>query len=108
MFRDGTTDVTRTTYYGNKAEDYFKKMFTLVLKGHIENALMTFPEGISGGFNSNRFIAILGIRLDALARSPLWLEGYDFGHGVGHGVGHFLNVHEGPSKILNFNKFLNL
>lgn len=87
QYRDGTTDVTRTIYYGPHPSDYFKKMFTLVLKGHIDNALMTFPDGISG------------VRLDALARGPLWLEGYDFGHGVGHGVGHFLNVHEGPSKF---------
>jgi len=66
----------------------FKRMFTLVLKGHIDCASMTFPKGISG------------MRLDVLARGPLWREGYDFGHGVGHGVGHFLNVHEGPIGIM--------
>ena len=37
--------------------------------------------------------------LDAVARSPLWNEGMDYGHGTGHGVGAFLNVHEGPHNI---------
>lgn len=48
IFSDGTTDVTRTVFHAQNPGEYFKKMFTLVLKGHIENALMTFPSGISG------------------------------------------------------------
>jgi len=62
-------------------------MFTLVLRGHIDCASIHFPEGING------------IRIDTLARQPLWQQGYDFSHGTGHGVGHFLNVHEGPAGI---------
>ena len=40
-----------------------------------------------------------GTSLDALARSPLWNGGLNYGHGTGHGVGAFLNVHEGPFAI---------
>uniref|UniRef100_A0A915D649 Xaa-Pro aminopeptidase n=1 Tax=Ditylenchus dipsaci TaxID=166011 RepID=A0A915D649_9BILA len=92
QYRDGTTDVTRTIFYGgeegkDEASKHFRRMFTLVLKGHIDCASVNYPEGISG------------IRLDALARLPLWQDGYDFAHGVGHGVGHYLNVHEGPASI---------
>ncbi|KAI1723199.1 metallopeptidase family m24 domain-containing protein [Ditylenchus destructor] len=97
QYRDGTTDVTRTIYYGGEdglqfADEHIRKMFTLVLKGHINCAMACFPENIHG------------IRLEMLARQPLWQEGYDFGHGVGHGVGHFLNVHEGPIGI-SFKKY---
>ena len=40
-----------------------------------------------------------GMRLDILARLPLWLENKDFKHGTGHGVACFGNVHEGPNRI---------
>ncbi|CAJ0565051.1 unnamed protein product, partial [Mesorhabditis spiculigera] len=86
-YRDGTTDVTRTVWYGSEVPAEFKTHNTLVLIGHIDNAAVNFPEGI------------LGIRLDTLARAALWEKGLDFGHGTGHGVGHFLNVHEGPIGI---------
>jgi Xaa-Pro aminopeptidase len=42
---------------------------------------------------------VRGIRLDTLARVPLWEAGLDYNHGTGHGVGHFLSVHEGPQSI---------
>ncbi|CAD5209001.1 unnamed protein product [Bursaphelenchus xylophilus] len=87
QFRDGTTDVTRTVIHTETPDEHVKKMFTLVLKAHIICAKQTFPEGIDG------------IRLDGLTRTPLWSQGYDFGHGVGHGVGHFSNVHEYPPQI---------
>ncbi|TKR94008.1 hypothetical protein L596_008359 [Steinernema carpocapsae] len=87
QYRDGTTDVTRTVCAKENPDADFKKMFTLVLKGHIDTALLKFPSGING------------MRIDMVARKPLWDDGYDFGHGVGHGVGHFLNVHEGPAGI---------
>ena len=45
----------------------------------------------------------LGVRLDTLSRHALWQQGLDFGHGTGHGVGMYLNVHEGPSKIIFVN-----
>jgi Xaa-Pro aminopeptidase len=39
------------------------------------------------------------LRLDTLARVPLWRAGLDYQHGTGHGVGSHLNVHEGPQSI---------
>ena len=86
QYLDGTTDITRTIAIG-KVNNFIKKMFTLVLKGHIALASARFPEGIAGQ------------HLDTLARQFLWHEGYDFDHGTGHGVGSFLNVHEGPHRI---------
>jgi len=86
QYRDGTTDVTRTVVLGTPS-DYVKRKFTLVFKGHVSNAMQTFPDGINS------------TRLDALSRQFLWDCGLDYGHGVGHGVGHFLNVHEFPPSI---------
>lgn len=47
QYRDGTTDVTRTVVLGT-ASDYVKKMNTLVLKGHIKNAMQVFPDNTNG------------------------------------------------------------
>jgi Xaa-Pro aminopeptidase len=41
----------------------------------------------------------VGYQLDALAREPLWQQGWVCRHAIGHGVGHFLNVHEGPQRF---------
>lgn len=86
----GTTDVTRVLDIGkifgvNKYEH--KRIFTLILKGHIAIAHAIFPIGTTGA------------QLDALARYFLWQAGLDYGHSTGHGVGHFLCVHEGPHAI---------
>ncbi|CAJ0944804.1 unnamed protein product, partial [Mesorhabditis belari] len=86
QYHDGTTDVTRTVVIG-QGDDQFSFHNTLVLRGHIENAMAKFPKGIQG------------VRLDTLSRQALWEQGLDFGHGTGHGVGHFLSVHEGPCGI---------
>ncbi len=86
QYLDGTTDVTRTVALGTPAADMIHD-FTLVLKGHIALARAKFPLGTCG------------MRLDTLARAPLWQEGKDFKHGTGHGVGCFGNVHEGPNRI---------
>lgn len=48
QYRDGTTDVTRTITQFEVPDDHFRKMFTLVLKGHINCATTKFPENISG------------------------------------------------------------
>ena len=86
QYSDGTTDITRTIAIGTPTAEH-KKMFTLVLKGHIALAGAVFPAGTSG------------VQLDAFARQFLWREGLDYDHGTGHGVGAFLCVHEGPQRI---------
>lgn len=86
QYKDGTTDITRTTALGptTAAE---RKDFTLVLKGHMALDQAIFPEGTKG------------FQLDTLARHPLWQHYQNYGHGTGHGVGYYLNVHEGPQSI---------
>jgi Xaa-Pro aminopeptidase len=86
QYTDGTTDITRTVAIGDPGAEV-RRMFTLVLKGHIALATARFPKGTTGA------------HLDALARQFLWREGRDFDHGTGHGVGSFLSVHEGPQRI---------
>lgn len=86
QYLDGTTDVTRTVALGVPTPEMIHD-FTLVLKGHIALEKAQFPADTGG------------IRLDVLARAPLWLEGKDYKHGTGHGVGCFGNVHEGPNRI---------
>ncbi len=86
QFVDGTTDVTRTMAIGTPSAQH-KRMFTLVLKGHIALATARFPAGTTG------------THLDILARQYLWAEGFDYDHGTGHGVGVYLGVHEGPQRI---------
>ncbi|MFJ6024540.1 aminopeptidase P family protein [Brevundimonas sp. NPDC092305] len=86
QYLDGTTDVTRTMAVGEPTADQ-RRMFTLVLKGHIAMAVVRFPAGTTGH------------QLDALARLPMWMQGFDYDHGTGHGVGSYLGVHEGPQRI---------
>ena len=85
-YRQGTTDVTRTIALGPVTEEE-KRMFTLVLKGHLALGAARFPHGASGE------------NLDVLARLPLWELGMDYNHGTGHGVGYILSVHEGPQSF---------
>ena len=85
-YLDGTTDITRTIALGEPTTEQ-QENFTRVLKGHIDLAQCSFPEGTQG------------IQLDAIARKPLWDHGLDYGHGTGHGIGSYLNVHEGPHAI---------
>lgn len=82
----GTTDITRTVALGPLTEEE-RRVYTLVLKGHINLARARFPEGTTG------------LELDLAARYGMWQCGYDFGHGTGHGVGTYLGVHEGPHQI---------
>ena len=64
-----------------------RRVYTLVLKGHIQIELAKFPSGISG------------TQLDVLAKQAMWREGLSYLHGTGHGVGSYLCVHEGPHQI---------
>ena len=86
QYLDGTTDITRTIPLGPLTNEQ-KRVYTLVLKGHIQIELCKFPTGASG------------TQLDILARQALWREGLNYLHGTGHGVGTYLNVHEGPHQI---------
>ncbi len=86
QYADGTTDVTRTVAIGEATAEH-RRMFTLVLKGHIALATVKFPAGTTG------------THLDAFARQFLWAAGFDYDHGTGHGVGVYLGVHEGPQRI---------
>ena len=84
QYEDGTTDITRTVVIGTPTDE-MRRLYTLVLKGHIALSMAIFPKGTSGA------------QLDVLARQFLWAEGLDYAHGTGHGVGHYLSVHEGPA-----------
>ena len=86
QYQDGTTDITRTIALGPLTDEQHR-VYTLVLKGHIDLQLLKFPDGATG------------TQLDAIARQPLWQAGLNFLHGTGHGVGSYLNVHEGPHQI---------
>lgn len=86
QYLDGTTDITRTVQLG-KVSDLQRRVYTLVLKGHLALQNLCFPRGASG------------TQLDAVARTAMWREGMNFMHGTGHGVGSYLSVHEGPHQI---------
>ncbi len=86
QYLDGTTDITRTIPLGPLTDEE-RRVYTLVLKGHLRLQNLRFPDGASG------------TQLDAIARAPLWAEGLNYLHGTGHGVGCCLNVHEGPHQI---------
>lgn len=83
----GTTDITRTILLGREATEEERRVYTLVLKGHIALSRLKFPRNASG------------TQLDLAARQFMWAEGYNYGHGTGHGVGSHLCVHEGPHQI---------
>jgi Xaa-Pro aminopeptidase len=82
----GSTDITRTIPLGPLTEEECR-VYTLVLKGHLQLQNVIFPEGTCG------------LQLDTLARMAMWREGHDYGHGTGHGVGHRLEIHEGPCQF---------
>ena len=86
QWEEGTTDITRTVTLGVPTVEQ-RRDYTLTFKGHIALSRARFPKGTRG------------YQLDTMARTALWNEGIDFGHGTGHGVGYRLNVHEGPQRI---------
>jgi len=86
QYADGTTDITRTIALGRLTDEQ-RRVYTLVLKGHLRLQNLKFPEGAAG------------TQLDAVAREAMWREGMNFMHGTGHGVGSCLSVHEGPHQI---------
>lgn len=86
QYLGGTTDDTRTVMIGEPTPLQISR-YTAVLMAHINCASLRFPKGTTG------------IQLDAIARSALWQEQLNYGHGTGHGVGAFLSGHEGPNGI---------
>ena len=90
QYKYGTTDVTRTICFTNP-KAHIKKIFTLVLKGHIAVANTDLKKNCNGR------------SIDQRARKYLKKNNLDYNHGTGHGVGFFLNVHEGPQAISKFN-----
>lgn len=86
QYLDGTTDITRTIQLG-VVTDLHRRVYTLVLKGHLSLQNLCFPRGAAG------------TQLDAVARVAMWRDGMNFMHGTGHGVGSYLSVHEGPHQI---------
>ncbi|CRG94739.1 aminopeptidase P, putative [Plasmodium gallinaceum] len=86
QYLHGTTDVTRTTHFGEPTEEE-KKAYTLVLKGHLHLRKVIFASYTNS------------LALDFMARSYLFKNYMDYSHGTGHGVGLSLNVHEGGCSI---------
>ncbi|NCX94564.1 MAG: M24 family metallopeptidase, partial [Gammaproteobacteria bacterium] len=86
QYLQGTTDVTRTVHLGQPTPEH-RRMYTLVLKGHLALRHAVFCAGTRGE------------HLDALARLPLFKAYCNYNHGTGHGVGSYLCVHEGPARI---------
>ena len=82
----GTTDITRTVALGELTDEE-KRVYTLVLKGHLQMQNLQFPPNTTG------------LQIDTAARAAMWRHGYDYGHGTGHGIGHRLGVHEGPMQV---------
>ena len=85
-YLQGTTDITRTYALGPLTDEE-KRVYTLVLKGHLALGAAIFPDGASG------------LSIDAYARMPMWQNMMNYNHGTGHGVGYILSVHEGPQNI---------
>lgn len=84
----GATDCTRTFSGSQKKEKISPRQrhfYTLVLKGLLQGMRAIFPKGTTG------------VQIDALVRSSLWQNGYNYAHGTGHGVG--ILVHEGGVNI---------
>jgi Xaa-Pro aminopeptidase len=83
----GTTDTTRTMFFGKNIPEDLKHDYTLVLKGQLSAMIHKYEK-------TSKYSEI-----DLISRSFLKKEDKDFGHATGHGVGHFLCVHEHPPTI---------
>lgn len=89
QYFEGTTDITRTIYvFKDKLPtEEQRRLYTLVLKGHLNIAMLKFPKGTSSYY------------IDSLARLPLRKIGLDYGHGTGHGIDNYICVHSGPCGL---------
>lgn len=87
QYLNGTTDITRTIHLSGKPTPKQIKAYTLVLKGHLNVAMLKFKKGTSSYW------------IDSLARKPLRDNGWDYGHGTGHGIDNYIGVHAGPCGL---------
>ncbi|XP_071818735.1 xaa-Pro aminopeptidase 1-like [Apostichopus japonicus] len=87
QYKEGTTDITRSFYFGDRPPEKIKNAYTLALMGHLDLMMAKFRS------------QVYGRELDGIARQPLWSNGFDYRHVTGHGVGHFLFAQEGPARI---------
>ncbi|XP_071749989.1 uncharacterized protein, partial [Lepeophtheirus salmonis] len=77
----GTTDITRVLHFGEPT-DYMKKMYTLVLKGHLKGKMLKTKQKLYEN------------AVSAVTRLYLGFEDEDYPHAFGHGIAHIGNVHE--------------
>ncbi|PIK55561.1 hypothetical protein BSL78_07517 [Apostichopus japonicus] len=77
QYKEGTTDITRSFYFGDRPPEKIKNAYTLALMGHLDLMMAKFRS------------QVYGRELDGIARQPLWSNGFDYRHVTGHGVGTF-------------------
>lgn len=82
QYLDGTTDITRTTHYGEPSE-FQRETYTRVLMGAVDMMSLIFDQTNRAPYRLN----------DLLARRHLFEIGLDYAHGTGHGIGPFSLVH---------------
>ncbi|KAG0149820.1 hypothetical protein CROQUDRAFT_131016 [Cronartium quercuum f. sp. fusiforme G11] len=105
-YLDGTTDTTRTVFFGSEPTRDQKLAYTVVLQGHLAVARAVFPGG--GDVATMTVTHTTGSQLDVLARQPGWRHGLLYGHGTGHSVGSLSSVHEGPHGIGTSNRAVDI
>jgi len=94
QYYDGTTDSTRTLFFGDGEPDAFhKEAYTRVLGGAIDLARAVFPGDTT-----------TDTRLDILARQHLLRVGLNYRHGTGHGIGAYGLIHESPIQLRVYKK----
>ena len=70
QYLDGTTDVTRTFFYGRAPDPEIVEMYTRVLMGAVDLARAVVPAKTQAGF------------LDLNTRQPLYFKGLDYRWGL--------------------------
>lgn len=104
----GTTDTTRTLYFGSfdecnikseeKTSDGIEKKNLAPLQNFIHDNTLVFQGQINVMIKKYKRDEKYS-EIDRIAREYLKNEDKSFGHATGHGVGHFLCVHEHPPTV---------
>ena len=86
LYKGYRSDISRTVFIGEKEEDKFSEIYSVVLGSQMKACQMATP-GVKGGY------------LDHIAREFIAAKGYGdyFIHGLGHGIG--LDIHEKPMVV---------